>query len=48
MAIIRQPHGSRAMFANCSARWSKHKLRPQIDRVFPFSEVPKGFQHRLR
>jgi NADPH:quinone reductase-like Zn-dependent oxidoreductase len=37
--------GSRAMFRDLLRALERHKLRPQIDRVFPFSEVPEAFRH---
>lgn len=40
--------GSRAMFLDLLRAMEQHKLRPQIDRVFPFSEAPEAFQHLLK
>ena len=37
--------GSHAMFRDLLRGLEQHKLRPQIDRVFPFSEAPEAFQH---
>jgi NADPH:quinone reductase-like Zn-dependent oxidoreductase len=37
--------GSRAMFRDLLRALEQHKLRPQIDRVFAFSEAPEAFQH---
>ena len=39
--------GSRAMFRDLLRALEQHQLRPQIDRVFRFSEVPDAFQHLL-
>ena len=37
--------GSRAMFRDLLRALEQHKLRPQIDRVFRFSEVLEAFQY---
>ena len=39
--------GSRAMFRDLLRALEQHQLRPQIDRVFPFSEAPAAFRHLL-
>jgi NADPH:quinone reductase-like Zn-dependent oxidoreductase len=40
--------GSRAMFRDLLRAMEQHKLRPQIDRVFRFSEAPEAFQRLLK
>jgi NADPH:quinone reductase-like Zn-dependent oxidoreductase len=37
--------GSRAMFAAMSRMISQHRLKPVIDRVFPFESAPEALRH---
>ncbi len=37
--------GSRAMFGDLLRALVRHDLRPVVDRVFPFGEVPAAFRH---
>ncbi|MGH6923766.1 MAG: zinc-dependent alcohol dehydrogenase family protein [Propylenella sp.] len=37
--------GSRAMFESMNAAIATNKLRPVVDRVFPFSEAPDAYRH---
>lgn len=37
--------GSRVMFEAMNATIASHRLRPIMDRVFPFSELPAAFRH---
>ena len=37
--------GSRAMFESLSRAVTQHKLKPVIDRVFPFSEARAAYEH---
>jgi NADPH:quinone reductase-like Zn-dependent oxidoreductase len=38
--------GSREMFAAMNRAISQHKLKPVVDRVFPFSEAPAAYRHQ--
>ena len=38
--------GSRDMFAAMNRAISQHKLKPVVDRVFPFSEAPAAYRHQ--
>ena len=37
--------GSRADFEAMNEFISKHKLKPVIDRIFPFEQAPEAFKH---
>jgi NADPH:quinone reductase-like Zn-dependent oxidoreductase len=37
--------GSREMFEAMNRAIALHKLRPVVDRVFPFTEVPNALRH---
>jgi NADPH:quinone reductase-like Zn-dependent oxidoreductase len=37
--------GSRSMFENMNVALKLHSIRPTIDRVFPFAEAPRAFEH---
>ena len=37
--------GSRAMFENMNRAIALHKLRPTIDRVFPFDDAAAAYDH---
>jgi NADPH:quinone reductase-like Zn-dependent oxidoreductase len=39
--------GSRAMFRDLLRALEQHRLHPQIDRVFAFSEAPEAFRHLM-
>lgn len=49
--LLRAPHikgilvGSRAMFEAMNRAIALHKLRPVVDRVFPFSDAPAAYAH---
>ena len=38
--------GSRDMFAAMNRAISQHKLKPVVDRIFPFSEAPAAYRHQ--
>lgn len=40
--------GSREMFGRMNAAIARHRLRPAIDRVFPFADAPAAFRHLER
>jgi NADPH:quinone reductase-like Zn-dependent oxidoreductase len=37
--------GSRTMFENMNRALTQSSLKPVIDRVFPFNEVPAAYEH---
>jgi NADPH:quinone reductase-like Zn-dependent oxidoreductase len=37
--------GSRAMFEDMNRAIALHKLRPVVDRVFPFDQAPEAFRY---
>jgi NADPH:quinone reductase-like Zn-dependent oxidoreductase len=38
--------GSRDMFADMNRAIALHRLKPVIDRVFPFGEAPAAYRHQ--
>jgi NADPH:quinone reductase-like Zn-dependent oxidoreductase len=48
MATIRRVVGNRDSFEAMNRAIAQHRIRPVIDRVFPFSAVHEAFDHFMR